>query len=173
MTGKLSTLAPSFEKGKQLLTIEINGDYREAYDNLRDKQISIEIKAYHPKRSLNANAYAWVLINKIANAIGSTEDEVYLECLKDYGQSMVYPALPGADVSGYFKYFDTVSEGVLNGKPCVWYRVYKGSSQFDSAEMARFIDGVISEAKGLGIETETPQNIELMKQRWESKYGEK
>lgn len=171
MTGKLMSLAPSFDKGKQILTLQIDGDYREPFDNLRDKQISIDIKAYHPKRSLNANAYAWVLINKIANAIGSTEDEVYLECLKDYGQSMVYPVPPGTDVTGYFKYYEMLCEGVLNNKPCVWYRVYKGSSQFDSAEMARFIDGVVSEAKQLGIETETGKNIELMKQRWEGRNG--
>lgn len=166
MTGKLHSLSPSFEKGKQLLTLVIDGDIREVYDTLRDKAVSVDIKAWHPRRSLNANSYAWVLIGKIANMIGSTADEVYIECLRAYGQSMMYPALPDVDVSGYFKYYTREQDGVLNGKVCAWYRVYKGSSQFDTAEMAKFIDGIISEAKALGIDTETPQNIELIKQRW-------
>lgn len=166
MIGKLVSLAPTFQKGKQILTVEIIGDYREHFDSLRDKPVTVDIKEYHPKRSLNANSYAWVLITKIANAIGSTEDEVYLECLKNYGQSMMYPALPGKDVSGYFKYYTKESEGTLSGKPCIWYRVYKGSSQFDSKEMSKFIDGVVSESKALGIETATPQEIERMKERW-------
>lgn len=166
MTGRLVSLAPTFEKGKQLLTVEINGDFREAFDNLRDKKILIDIKRYHPRRSLNANAYAWVLINKIADAIGATEDEIYLECLKDYGQSQLVPVAPGVDVSGYFRYYSEAGESSLNGKPCVWYRVHKGSSQFDQKEMAAFIDGIVSEAKALGIPTETPAEIERMKERW-------
>lgn len=166
MTGKLVSLTPSFEKGKQILTIEINGDFREAYDQLRDKQIAVDVKAYHPKRSLNANAYAWVLINKIANATQSTEDEIYLQCLKDYGQSQLCAVLTEVNVSGYFKYYDTLEQSTVKGKSITWYRVYKGSSEFDSAEMAKFIDGVVSEAKALGIPTDTPREIERIKERW-------
>lgn len=166
MIGRLVSLAPTFEKGRQLLTVEIHGDYREAYDNLRDKDLKIEIKAYHPKRSLNANSYAWVLINKIANAIGSTEDEVYLQCLKDYGQSQLIPVRPDVDVAGYFRYYEDYGEGELNGKECKWYRVFKGSSEFDSKEMSVFIDGILAEAKELGIETDTPAEIEKLKERW-------
>ena len=42
----------------------------------------------------------------------------------------------------------------------------KGSSEYDTGEMSRFIDGVISECKELGIQTMTPDEIEELKQKW-------
>ena len=38
----------------------------------------------------------------------------------------------------------------------------KGSSEYDTKEMSSFIDGIISEAKGLGIETLPPEELERM-----------
>ena len=43
----------------------------------------------------------------------------------------------------------------------------KGSSRYDSAEMAHLLDGLISECKQLGIETATPEELERMKQLYE------
>ena len=53
----------------------------------KDKDYVFEIKEYKQKRSLNANAYCWVLINKIANILRKSKEEVYLQMLIDYGQS--------------------------------------------------------------------------------------
>jgi hypothetical protein len=44
--------------------------------------------------------------------------------------------------------------------------VYKGSSEFDSREMSIFLDGVVSEAKEMGIPTETPNEIARLKAMW-------
>ena len=46
------------------------------------------------------------------------------------------------------------------------YAMIKGSSEYDTGEMSRFIDGVISECKELGIQTMTPDEIEELKQKW-------
>jgi hypothetical protein len=46
------------------------------------------------------------------------------------------------------------------------YRVYKGSSEYDTREMAVLIDGIISEAKELDIETLPPAEIARMKEMW-------
>lgn len=43
---------------------------------------------------------------------------------------------------------------------------YKGSSLYNTKEMSLLIDGVVRECKELGIETETPDEIERMKQEW-------
>lgn len=130
----------------------------------RDKQF--EIKQHREKRSLNANAYAWVLMGKIADAIRSSKDEVYLEMLKRYGQRTVVSVRADIDVSGYFKYYEPFASGSVEGKEFTHYYVFKGSSEFDTHEMSVLIDGIISEAEVLEIETLPPQEIARLKEMW-------
>ena len=52
------------------------------------------------------------------------------------------------------------------GKPCVEYMVYKQTHTLDTAEMARLIDGAVSEAQQLGIETKTPEELDKIKALW-------
>lgn len=134
----------------------------------QDRDRIWEIKEHKEKRSLNANAYLWVLVGKIADRLRASKDEVYLRCLKLYGQSEVVSVLSDIDVRGYFKYFDEIGKGHVNGREFTHYKVFKGSSEYDSKEMAVLIDGVISEAKELDIETLPPHEIERMKQRWKA-----
>lgn len=119
----------------------------------QDQDRLFKVDTYHRKRSLTANAYAWVLIGKIADVVRASKDEVYLMMLKRYGQFQFVSVLSDIDVSGYFKYYEPYADTVLHGKHFTHYRIYKGSSEFNSREMSVFIDGIVSEAKELGIET--------------------
>lgn len=121
-----------------------------------------EVIEHHEKRSLSANAYAWALINKIADALRKSKEEVYLQMLKDYGQSEFVSVLSSIDVKGYFKYYEEYGKGHVEGREFTHYKVYKGSSEFDSREMAVLIDGIIQEARQLGIETITPAEKERL-----------
>ena len=121
-----------------------------------------EVIEHHEKRSLSANAYAWALINKIADALRKSKEEVYLQMLKDYGQSEFVSVLSSIDVKGYFKYYEEYGKGHVEGREFTHYKVYKGSSEFDSKEMSVLIDGIIQEARQLGIETITPAEKERM-----------
>ena len=132
----------------------------------QDKNKKFEIKEYHKKRSLNANAYAWALIGKIADVLRNSKDEIYLEMLKKYGQSEIVSVLSGINVTGYFKYFEEIATVKLQGKNFTHYKVFKGTSEYNTAEMAVFIDGVISEADELGIDTLPPNEVEKIKSLW-------
>ena len=132
----------------------------------QDREKLFEVKEHKEKRSLNANAYAWCLIGKIADVLRTSKDEVYLTMLKRYGQSDLVSVLSNIDVRPYFKYFEESGRATLQGKDFTHYRVYAGSSEYDSREMAILIDGIISEAKDLGIETLPPDEVERMKERW-------
>ena len=132
----------------------------------QDKNKKFEIKEYHKKRSLNTNAYAWALIGKIADALRNSKDEIYLEMLKKYGQSEIVSVLSGINVTGYFKYFEEIATVRLQGKNFTHYKVFKGTSEYNTAEMAVFIDGVISEADELGIDTLPPNEVEKIKSLW-------
>lgn len=132
----------------------------------REKEYQIEIKEYRQKRSLNANAYAWVLINKIANIMRLSKEEVYLNMLKHYGQSQIVSIVSDVNLNGYFKYYDVIGTSTLNGKEFNHIKVYKGSSEYDTREMSIFIDGIVQEAKQLDIETLTPNQLEELKAMW-------
>ena len=121
-----------------------------------------EVKEYHPKRSLNANAYAWALIGQIADVLRKSKEEVYFEMLKSYGQSEFVSVRSDIDVKGYFKYYEEYGKGHVEGREFTHYKVYKGSSEFDSREMSILLDGIIQEAKAQGIETITPAEKERM-----------
>ncbi len=166
-TGSIADI--SFDiSGKPRATLLINerNDFLDGVDSLRDIKLTIDLKKYRNKRSLNANAYAWKLIGEIADIIRTGKDEVYLKMLKRYGQSELVSVLSHIPVEHYFKYYEEAGESDLNGKSFKHYRVYKGSSEFDTREMSVLIDGIVSEAKNLGIQTETPEQIANMVSLW-------
>lgn len=169
VTGKIVGANIDFKTNKPVLMLEVNerNDFEAIVDDLKDKdKLSIDVKPYRQKRSLNANSYAWKLIGEIADVLRAGKDEIYLKCLKRYGQSELISVLSHVPISNYVKYYEEAGESKLNGKMFTHYRVYKGSSEFDTREMSIFIDGVVSEAKNLGIQTDTPNQIAEMKARW-------
>ena len=132
----------------------------------QEPEKQFEIKEWRKKRSLNANAYAWALITKIADAVRLSKEDVYLNMLKHYGQSEIVSVLSDIDVSGYFKYYEEIGRANLQGKEFIHYRIYKGSSEFDTREMAILIDGIIQEAENLGIDTLSENEINRLKSLW-------
>ena len=133
----------------------------------QDREKLFEIKPYRQKRSLNANAYAWVLINEMANRLRTSKDEVYQEMLKRYGQSRVISVLSEIDISRFVKYYEEIGKGHVEGKEFTHYRCFIGSSEYDSREMAILIDGIVDEAKELGIDTLPTTAVERMKALWQ------
>ena len=127
-----------------------------------------EITKAKKKRSLNANAYAWKLISEIGDVVRKSKEEVYKDMLKHYGQSNVVSVRSDIDVSRFFDYYDVAGESVLNGKKFTHYKVYTGSSEYDTREMSILIDGIVQEAKNLDIETMTPLELARIKEDWGS-----
>lgn len=132
----------------------------------QDKNKVFEIKEHKEKRSLNANSYAWSLIGKIADVLRTSKDETYLTMLKRYGQSEMVSVVSSIDVSGYFKYYEPIATTTLQGKEFTHYRVFLGSSHYNTKEMAVLIDGIISEAHDLGLSTLPPAEVERLKEMW-------
>lgn len=172
LTGKADNLITAFMSPAKL-TLVINEKQRAQalYDELREaEKLSIKISKYRKKRSINANNYAWALINEIANVLRADKDEIYIKMLSRYGQVEKISVVAEVNLKGFVKYFDEIGEGVVKGKRFKHYKVYKGSSEFDTREMSVFIDGVVDEAKRLGIQTETPEELAKMKSLWGEAY---
>ena len=137
----------------------------------KGKSLWMELKQYRKKRSLTANSYFWVLVDKIAKVIHSTPDEVYIQMLTRYGQrepqllsvieagaEMIYRATKNHCVE--------VGESELNGKTFKHLAILIGSSEYDTKQMAVLIDGVVSDAKELGIETMSDRELQSLKESW-------
>lgn len=125
----------------------------------KDTVYDVKIEKHKKNKTLDQNAYAWKLMNEIGNVLRKSKDEVYFEMLKSYGQISEISMLSSIDPSGYFKYYDISSKRLFNNKEFTIYRIYKGISEYDTREMSIFIDGVIQEAKQLGIQTLTPNQL--------------
>ena len=168
LTGKLSNNVKLTEEGKTVVTFELNERLAalEMVDALFSKELSLKVDEYKDRRSRNANNYAWKLITEIGNKLRISKEDVYLMMLKRYGQSEMVSVVASVPFGKYIKYFEEIGESELKGKLFKHYRVYQGSSEFDTKEMAIFIDGIVSEAKDLGIPTETPEQIAKMKSLW-------
>lgn len=124
-----------------------------------DQVYTLQIKEWKKKRSLNANAYCWLLVGKLADVLRASKEEIYLKMLENYGQSTMVAVSDKVDVTPFFKYFKEVS----NSNGYINYQVYKGSSEYDTKEMAVFIDGIIYECESVGIETITPKELAILK----------
>lgn len=169
LSGKIEGLALDFRTGRATLTLSINEEQaaKNLFDDLHGtEKLAIKIDKYRERRSLNANNYAWKLLNEIGNVLRANKEDVYLDMLKRYGQREIISVLAHVPIKDYLKYYDEAGESTLNGKLFKHYKVYKGSSEFDTREMSIFLDGVVSEAKALGIQTETPEQIAKLKSLW-------
>lgn len=121
-------------------------------------------------KSLNANSYLWALCTEIANKIGVTKEDVYRKAIREVGTYIegVYhvediPELEetwGVGKIGWF--IETWGDGTTFQT----VRLYKGSSVYDGDQMRILIDYVVDEAKDLGIETLTPNELEHLKSMW-------
>ena len=119
------------------------------------EETDITIKALKNKRSKNANDYFWELVGQMADKLGAKKEEIYFEQLKKYGQGITVTVQDGVDLTrAGFKYFEKLQDGIKNGTKFVAYRVFIGSSQYNTKEMSVLIDGTIQDAREMGIQTE-------------------
>ena len=129
----------------------------------QDKSKIYEIKEKKQKRTLTANAYYWSLLNQLASVLRLNNDKCHFLMLKRYGQYEVISVLSEINLQGYFKYFEEIGRGTVQGKEFTHYKTYKGSSAMDSKEFAVLLDGVISECEQVGIPTLTPNEVAKLK----------
>lgn len=181
--GTLKGVSMDWKSGKFLVTFEADQDVSHQLDSIQGKILRITAKKWREKRSLDANAYYWVLITKLAEVLHISNSRCHNIILRKYGQPMI---IDGA--GAYIRIPDTCkaeeialeaseyhirpTSEVVSGNDGVDYRTYvmiKGSSQYDTAEMSRLIDGLVEECKAVEIETLPPDELEKMMAAYEQK----
>lgn len=181
VTGKIVDSSIDFVSGKPKLTLSINEKqaFLQGFDDLNSKEkLSIEIKPYREKRSLDANAYAWVLMDRLAAETRIRKEEIYREYIKNIGgcsdvvcvqNDAVDKLCSGWVRNGLGWQTDTFPSKI---EGCTNVILYYGSSTFDTAQMSRLIDLIVQDCEEYGIETKTPNEIANLKSLWSAKYGD-
>ena len=172
------------QSGEEILQLRLADDsVMDAYA-LTDKlkkgaRFDVEIKRHYEKRSLNANAYAWVLMDKLAAVHGIPKTEIYRTLLRDVGgASYIYPV----EMNRVLEYkadwecrglgWMVFNMGPSKHKGYMNLMCIKGSSQFDKEQMAKLIDLIIQECQQVDIPTDPPQKIQEMIEEWANEKQE-
>jgi len=135
-------------------------------------------KRWFMKRSLDANAYYFVLVGKLAEVLRLTTTEIYRNHVSHVGGNYEILSLEESAVERFKKVWsangmawivEDIGESATAG-----FRNLKaiyGSSTYDSSQMAQLIDIAIQDCEIAGIETKSPKEIERLKEEWKSKNG--
>lgn len=175
MTGTIQSLNLDFSTGKPSVTLALNekNEAVRVYEELKDcEKLSIEMKPFREKRSLDANAYFWVLADKLAEKLNSTKEEVYKNYIKDIGGNSGIVCVEDKAVDKLCEVWESRGIGYQTDvfpsklKGCTNVVLYYGSSTYDTKQMSRLIDSVVEDCKEQGIETKTPDEIENLKSLW-------
>lgn len=174
--GNIRDVVRTFEN-EAIITITTNASNLswEELKGLEDAKngLKIDISKWREKRSLDSNAYAWVLMDRIADKTNTTKENVYREIIKRVG---VFEILPIKDVAveSFVKRWQSkglgwVCDNLGSSPKLKGYTkivAYYGTSTYDTKEMSRFLDEVISEAKELGISTLDEKDLESLINTW-------
>ncbi len=158
--------------GGYLLTIATRENVGALFDDLREVDVDVTVKKHRERRSLDANAYAWLLMDKLAEATAVPKSDVYRREVKDVGgnteivcvrEIAVQKLCEGWQKNGLGWQTDVIDSKIDGCKNVV---LYYGSSTFDTKQMSRLIDNIVQDCKALGIETLTPQQLDALKEDW-------
>ena len=178
MIGKLSGLTMNRD-GSQNITVTVNADFSEEYDELADKDIEIMIKKFSKRRSLDANAYCWSLIDRIAEKQNLKKSEVYRSAIRDIGgvSTVICVKEEAAETlcNNWQRHGTGWQTEVIPSKipNCVNVTLWYGSSVYDSKQMASLIDSLVQDAEAIGIPTITEKERQQLLTMWGRKQEKK
>ena len=145
-------------------------------EQARDKQF--ELKEYKPKRSLDSNAYCWVLCDEIAKELSKDETIITKEKIYQDGILQIGTFEPMIIEEKAFENFKRIwqrqglgflVQEVSRKDKCVKVHCYYCSSTYDSKEMSLLINLLVELAKSLNIETKSDKEIESLLKEWDKK----
>lgn len=138
----------------------------------KDHLYDLEIKQHREKRSLNANDFMWALLDKLADVLHTTKEELYLQKVRECGVYKDFH-LTEDEYKTFKVAWESMGKGwsteqvdyTKDGERLV-IRAYYGSSRYNTKQMSRLIDSVVEDCKDQDIETLPPDKLDLIKKDW-------
>ena len=172
MKGIIKSLVASFENKKGIVEIEISGEenFNELL-SLKNDNKQVEITEHKELRSLDANAYLWVLLTKLQDKLKIPKEEIYKNYIQKIGSAEIIPikneAVKRFRDAWHKNGLGWISETMkskLDGFTNVI--AYYGSSSYNTNEMSRLIDEVVKDCKEQNIETKSDSEIRSLIKQW-------
>ncbi len=158
---------------KKADTVRVIAELASYIDSLNDdKEYILTVKEHKQKRSLNANSYAWTLMDKLAEKLRMAKTEIYRSYIKEIGGNNTLVCVQDTALDDLLRNWEQKGTGWLAETEkskldgCTNVRLYYGSSTYDTAQMSRLIELIVQDCKENGIETLTPEELSRMSEEW-------
>lgn len=137
-----------------------------------NKTYAVEVKQHKKQRSLDANAYCWVLIDKLSEKLNVSKTEIYRQAIKEIGGNSETVCAPTKSVNKVCEgwkhngigWQTETFKSKIDG--CTNVILYYGSSSYNTNQMSMLIDNIVQDCKALDIETLTPKELQALKDGW-------
>lgn len=176
-TGRIANISISYGSGRPVVSFEAEGDKQTLFTMFEElkaaEKLTVKVGKFKQKRSLDANAYAWVLLSRLAEKLNIPKVDIYRQAIKEIGgncdtvcvQDKAVDSLrDGWQRNGIGWITDTMPSKI---EGCTNVILYYGSSTYDKAQMSRLINAIVEECKLQGIETKSAEEVTSLLQRWE------
>lgn len=162
--------------GKPVLTFEVNENVEslfQIFEELRTAEtLTIKVGKFRKRRSLDANAYCWVLISKLAEKLSIPKTEIYRNAIREIGgnsdtvcvQDKAVQSLCDGWQRNGIGWMTETFKSKLDG--CTNVTLYYGSSTYDTNQMSRLINNIVEECRLQGIETRSQEELESLLNAW-------
>jgi hypothetical protein len=174
MTGEFRSIAFTAD-GKPLITFKVN-EYHEAVKASQEfadgVAVALKVGKKNKKRSLDSNAYFWILVDKLSQRLNLPKEEIYRNAIRNIGgvseivcvqNKAVEKLCQGWQKMGIGWQTDTMPSKIDG---CTNVILYYGSSTYDQKQMTSLIDNIVQDCKAVGIETLTPTELARLTEGW-------
>ena len=158
--------------GGYLLTIATRENVGVLYDELHETDVDVTVKKHREKRSLDANAYFWVLVDQLAEKTRIPKTDIYRRYIREIGgnhemvcviDSAVEKLRNGWEHNGLGWQTDTMPSRIPG---CTNVILYYGSSTYNTRQMSHLIDMAVQDCQEQNIETLSPEKLAGMMEEW-------
>lgn len=177
-TGIIANLDIDYETRKPKISVVLDTNEISIVEQLKNEnKLNIELKKWYKKRSLDANAYCWVICDLIAKELSkngiTTKEEVYKDAILQVGTFEPF-IVQEKTFENFKRIWEKQGLGFLvqevsRKDKCVKVNCYYGSSTYDSKEMSLLIEILVQLAKSLNIETKSKAEIDSLLKEWDKK----
>ena len=140
-----------------------------------EKRYTVTVKEKKERRSLDANALAWVLLDKLAMKLNMEKTEIYKQYIKEIGGVSETVCVLEKAADKLCEVWESKGIGFQTDRMkskmprCVNVVLYYGSSTYDTAQMSRLLDMIIADCKQYDIPTYDEAELENMLTAWGDK----
>ena len=175
-TGQITDISIDYKTQKSKISLLLDTEQLDVIEQLKSyNKLNIELKKWYKKRSLDANAYCWVLCDMIAKNLTTKDavivkEDIYIDAINNIGtfQAMIVEQKAFEDFKRIWEKqgLGYLVKEVARKDNCVKVHCYYGSSSYDSKEMSLLIEFLIQEAKTLNLEVKPQEEINSLLEQW-------